>query len=90
MERKPQEQLKKEIEEAKTKVEVGAKYFHYKHPDQFYKVLLIAIIEATETVSLIYQAEYGEKLIWVRPLSEFLSTATTPDGKEVARFTKVS
>ena len=39
------EELLKRIEDAKTKVEVGAKYYHYKNPDNHYRVEGVGFIE---------------------------------------------
>ncbi len=89
MAHKGQEELVAEVNEAKQKVKVGGKYFHYKHPDQFYTVLRIGLIEETEKVCVVYEAEYGEKLVWAWPLENFLAKVTKDDGTEVDRFTKV-
>lgn len=83
------EDLQKELDEIKKLIVVGSEYSHFKHPDQHYKILEIGFIEATETLSIIYKAEYGNKFVWVRPVSEFLSKAKKDDGAEVDRFTKV-
>lgn len=90
MAHKEQVELAAEVNEAKLKIEVGAKYFHYKHSDLFYKVLAVGIIEATEEPCVVYEAEYGERLVWVRPLEDFLAKVKLEDGTEVDRFTKVS
>jgi hypothetical protein len=81
--------LVKELDGAKEKVIVGGKYFHYKHPDQTYKVIRIGIIEETEKICVVYEALYGEKVVWVRPLEDFLSKVKLDDGHKVDRFTKV-
>ena len=51
------------------------------------------VIESTETdeteeVFVVYQPEYGEKGIWIRPLTMFTETIIR-DGKELQRFAKV-
>ncbi len=89
MAHKDQGQLLKELEEVKNKVSVGAKYFHYKHPNQFYKVVRVGFIEATEEVCVIYEVEYGENFVWVRTIEEFLAKISLEDGTQVDRFTKV-
>ena len=53
--------LEKELKQARKKIETGSKYYHYKHPDQFYTILGVGFIESTEEACVIYQAEYGEK-----------------------------
>lgn len=85
---KSDKDLQKSIEEAKTKVIVGGKYFHYKKSEMFYIVRDIVILEASDEPAVLYQAEYGEKLSFVRSVSNWLQKAVV-DGKEVERFTKV-
>ncbi len=65
MAHKEQNELSSEIKEAQLKVEVGEK-----------SILAIGFIEAIEAVSVVYQAEYGEKIVWIRPLEEFLQKFT--------------
>lgn len=89
MAHKEQDQLLQELNSAKEKVNAGEKYYHYKHPGQFYSILAVGFIEATEEVCVIYQAEYGEKLIWVRTLEDFTAKVQKEDGASVDRFTKV-
>lgn len=50
-------------------VEVGAKYRHFKGND--YLVLNIAKHSETLEDYVVYQALYGDKGIWVRPMSMF-------------------
>lgn len=89
MSHKDQTQLLRDLENLKSKIKVGSKYYHYKHPDQFYHILAIGFIEATEEPCVVYETEYGEKLVWVRPLEDFLAKVKLEDGTEVDRFTKV-
>lgn len=62
------------------------KYQHFK--GNFYKVLHIAKHSETEEVLVVYQPQYGEQDIWVRPLTMFDETIER-DGKTLKRFTKV-
>ena len=87
MKHKNQEQLSLEIK--KLKVEVGDRYFHYKKPDQFYSIVAVGFMEATEEPCVIYQGEYGKKVAWVRAAKDFLSKVQLPNGTEVDRFTKI-
>jgi len=82
-------QLIKEIELIRKKIKVGDKYFHYKHPDQIYKIIRVGIIEETEKICVIYESQNDKKLVWVRPIKDFLSKVRLEDGYEVDRFTKV-
>ncbi|MDB5170648.1 MAG: TonB box-like protein [Candidatus Saccharibacteria bacterium] len=84
----PQDELLERIENAKQKVEVGTLYAHYKSRDKAYKVINIAITEADDELCVIYQAQYGSNLIFVRPLQSWLEAAEL-DGKQVPRFTKI-
>ena len=58
-------------------------YQHYKGP--FYRVVDIARHSETQEPLVIYQALYGDKGMWARPLSMFVETIEI-DGIEVPRF----
>jgi hypothetical protein len=87
MAHKGEETLIAEIEKAKSLVSVGGFYTHYKNPDKQYKVTEIAILEATDELCVIYQAQYGEKLTFARPLASWLETIKWQNNL-VPRFTK--
>lgn len=72
---------------AKQKVIVGAKYYHYKHPELYYSIVDLVIIEATEEVGVLYRAEYEslKGLIFMRPIDDFLATVEVED-RHVGRF----
>jgi hypothetical protein len=59
------------------------RYRHYKGAD--YQVLLVATHSETGERLVIYQALYGERGYWVRPLAMFTERVTV-DGEERARF----
>jgi hypothetical protein len=80
--------LVKEIEAAKSKVTIGAKYWHYKGKDKVYKVLGLGFLEATDELCVIYQAQYDERLTFLRPLSIWLEQVAW-EGKTVPRFTRI-
>lgn len=61
----------------------GKKYRHYKGKD--YLVLYQAKHSETLEDLVVYQALYGERGIWVRPLEMFLEDVEV-DGKLVERF----
>ncbi|MDG1733308.1 MAG: DUF1653 domain-containing protein [Thalassotalea sp.] len=66
-------------------IELG-KYQHFK--GNYYQVLHIAKDSETELEMVVYQPLYGERGIWVRPLSMF-SEVIERDGKTMQRFKKV-
>ncbi len=85
---KSHDELHNQLESARQKVAVGAVYAHYKHPNQLYKVLHVAVTEWNDELCVIYQAQYDTELIFVRPLASWLETVEW-QGKSVLRFTKV-
>ncbi|APD09972.1 MULTISPECIES: DUF1653 domain-containing protein [Thermus] len=58
-------------------------YRHYK--GGLYQVLFLARHSETEEVMVVYQALYGERGYWVRPLSLWLAPVEV-EGKAVPRF----
>ena len=56
-----------------------------------YKILCVAVIEATEELCVVYEAlDPGvEHRFWVRPLAEFCSEVEV-EGKRVPRFIKMN
>lgn len=85
----PEEETLKLLAEAGKKVIVDSIYFHYKNPQNTYRVLHLALQEATDKVCVIYQAQYGSKLIFVRDLDSWLESVII-DDQTVSRFTKIS
>lgn len=63
-------------------VKVGL-YEHYK--GKKYQVLGVAVHSETLKELVIYQATYGEKLVWVRPLKMFLEKVEI-NGERKPRF----
>lgn len=82
-------QLIKLLQSAATQVNVEGTYAHYKDPSKTYTVLQLAIIEATNEPCVIYQANYGKRLVFVRPISNWLAPAEW-QGKSVQRFTQIT
>ena len=64
-------------------LQIGKKYRHFKGKD--YLVLHIAKHSETLEELVVYQALYGEKGIWVRPLDMFLEQVEV-NGMLVNRF----
>ncbi|HCO19490.1 MAG TPA: DUF1653 domain-containing protein [Tissierellales bacterium] len=67
-------------------VEIGAKYRHFKGND--YLVLNIAKHSETLEDYVVYQALYGDRGIWVRPMSMFEEMVEV-NGIPVNRFKRV-
>lgn len=73
----------KDIEKNNRKLKIGKKYRHFKGKE--YLVLHIAKHSETLEELVVYQALYGEKGIWVRPLDMFLEQVEV-NGVLVNRF----
>jgi hypothetical protein len=58
-------------------------YEHYKK--MLYKVIGVATHSETLEEVVVYQALYGDQLLWVRPLKMFTESVTV-DGKTCPRF----
>lgn len=59
------------------------RYRHYKGRE--YTVLGVARHSETEEEMVVYRQEYGDRGLWVRPLSMFVETVVV-DGREQPRF----
>jgi len=70
------------------KVVVGGTYYHYRKPLDYYKVLAVALDEATEKIVVIYQAQYGKNLTWVRDIDKWCERVEH-DGLSIPRFSLV-
>ena len=87
MSHETQEQLSDRIAEAVQQVDIGGRYAHYKNHD-IYKVVNLALREDDIEPCVVYQAEYGERVIFTRPIASWLEEVDL-DGKKVRRFEKV-
>lgn len=83
MTHKPQNELAEAITTLKDKIQVGRRYCHYKDPSKTYTVRAFVVIESTDSIGVLYQAEYGPRLSFVRPATEWLE-----EVKGVPRFRK--
>lgn len=81
--------LAAEVARAKTKVTIGATYQHYKGVDKLYTVLGLGFVEATNELCVIYQAQYGKQLTFLRPVTVWLETIEW-QGQTVPRFKKIT
>lgn len=84
---KPQNQHVEELVKASQRVPSDSIWTHYKNPDLHYKITGHAILEATDEVAVLYQAQYGEQLTFVRPISNFLANVDV-EGTRIARFAR--
>ena len=62
---------------------IAGRYRHYKGRE--YQVIDVAQHSETEELLVVYRPLYGEKALWVRPLTMFLETVRHAD-KELPRF----
>ena len=62
---------------------VLGRYRHYKGGE--YTVMGVAQHSETGEALVVYRPEYGERGLWVRPLSMFQESVETPGGT-IARF----
>lgn len=85
---KEQLELKAELSEAAKVITVGAHYQHYKSAEKIYTVVGLGFLEATNELCVIYQAEYDERLTFIRPLNVWLEHVEWK-GKFVPRFKKI-
>lgn len=67
-------------------LKIGKRYRHFKGNE--YLVLYLAKHSETLEELVVYQALYGERGIWVRPLEMFLGQKEL-DGKWVNRFEEI-
>ncbi|MDX1491469.1 MAG: DUF1653 domain-containing protein [Pseudohongiellaceae bacterium] len=58
-------------------------YRHYK--DKLYEVIGVAKHSETEEDHVVYRPLYGDRGLWIRPLSMFTETVNK-DGKSIPRF----
>ncbi len=81
--------LSQQLEMAQAQIRVGARYRHYRQPDKIYVVIGIGILEASEEPAIIYQAEYGHRLVWIRSVIDFMSEVEV-NGELYRRFELMS
>lgn len=62
-------------------------YKHYK--GNFYRLIGVANHSETLEKMVVYQALYGDKELWVRPLSMWDEEVNLKDGTKVKRFTLI-
>lgn len=75
--------------EVRAAVPVGARYRHYKNMAHEYEVVGHGLWEATLEPAIIYQALYGDKLTFIRPISDW-SAEVSFEGASVPRFSRIA
>ena len=78
------------MENTRTLPVPGEFYRHFKN--RMYRIVAIAYHSETEEAMVVYQAQYGEEKVWVRPLAMFMEEVDHekyPDVKQKYRFEKV-
>ncbi len=79
------ESLERLIKDAQSQIKVDQIYQHYKDSNKTYRIVAVALDEASENVSIVYQALYSPYLTWIRPITNFLEDVSW-EGKVVSRF----
>ena len=85
---KGEDVIVEEIASAEEQIAVGANYWHYKDQNKLYQVIGFGVAEANDELCVIYQAQYGQKLTFIRPLTSWLENVAWQNSS-VPRFTKV-
>jgi hypothetical protein len=84
----PEEQLSRALKDASRLIVAGQLYRHYKSPEMVYKVIHLAIMEADEQVAVVYEAQYGDHLTFVRPIDSWLDDIEV-NGLRIKRFQRL-
>jgi hypothetical protein len=86
-EKESQAQLSARLAKAAQQITVGARYVHYKKLS--YKVLALALREEDNEPCVVYQAEYGDHVTFIRPVVNWVEEVEV-DGKKLRRFEKIT
>ncbi len=79
------ESLEQLVKTAEAKVQTDQIYSHYKDSNKRYRIIAVALDEASESVSIVYQSLYSPYLTWIRPITNFLEEVSW-EGKVISRF----
>lgn len=79
-------ELQRRLDTAKQQVEIGKLYKHYR--GGLYKVIGVAIEEKDNSIAVIYQAQYGNNLTFIRELGIWLEDVEL-EGQKLKRFSRV-
>jgi hypothetical protein len=75
--------LDRQLREAAEAVQVGGRYQHYK--GDFYRVVALAFEEASMEIIVVYQADYGRRITFTRPLAVW-DESVQWQGEQIPRF----
>jgi hypothetical protein len=92
MTRTSHQELANRVQGAEVKVVPGAVYYHWRNPQQHYRVLSIGYTEWDETMVVIYQQiNHPQALVWVRRLrgEDGWLTPVLQNGIDIPRFQAV-
>ncbi len=78
--------MSRRLTKAAKLISVGARYKHYK--GNLYIILGLGLFETNNEACVIYQAEYGNKITFIRPVKNWIEEVEL-DNKLVKRFAKV-
>jgi hypothetical protein len=70
-------------------VKIGEIYTHYSNPNKYYKILNVALDEATEEPVIIYKSLQDPYICWCRSYKNW-SEIVMHSGKYIPRFTLYS
>ena len=88
-----EKELLAQLEQARKEVVVGDLYAHYRDLKNPYRVIDLAILEATQEPSVLYRKENASSalssIVWVRPLSSWLEKVNF-EGTMTPRFQKIN
>lgn len=76
-------ELRNDLQKAEGLIGIGEEYFHYRHPDRYYTVIGLVVIEETDSVGVLYRADYEalQGIVFVRPIGSFREEVETDSGK---------
>lgn len=83
-----QADLLKKQESALRRIKIGQLYYHYKNPKKLYVVEFVGLLEETEEPCVAYRSLYGQGLLWIRSVKDFLSKIEI-NKRIVSRFSLV-
>ena len=83
-----QHSLAVKLLKASKAVPVNSMWVHYKKPNLHYKIVGHAVLESTDEIAVLYKAQYGESLTFIRPVENFLDTVSIGEVM-VSRFSRI-